>query len=278
MNGNNIDLAGRQKNRMVRMSGYWSEIWRFRELLYILSWRDIKVKYKQTMIGASWSILRPLLTTLIFVVVFSRIAKMPNHSAAPYILVVFAGMLPWQFFANTLGEVGFSVVSNAGLIGKVYFPRIIIPFATIITNLVDFAVSLIIMAVMMAWYHYYPGWQVIFFPLFVLMLAACALGSGLYLATLNVKYRDIKFIVPFIVQVGLFVTPVAYSSSNIPAEWRLWYALNPLVGVISGLRWCLLGDPLYWPELWISLTVIVLLLVAGIYYFSRMEKTFADNI
>jgi lipopolysaccharide transport system permease protein len=257
---------------------YCKEIGRFRELLYTLSWRDIKVKYKQTLIGASWSVLRPLITSVLFVIVFSRIGRMPNMSGAPYLLMVFAGMLPWQFFANTLSEVGFSVVNNAGLIGKVYFPRIIIPLAAILTNMVDFLVSLIILVVMMIWYQCLPGWELILFPVFIVLLAACALGAGLFLAVLNVQYRDVKFVVPFLIQIGLFATPIAYSSSNVPDQWRLLYALNPLVGIISGIRWCLLGDPIYWTEVWISVIIIALLLTFGMYYFRKMEKTFADTI
>ncbi len=257
---------------------YWSEIWKFREMLYILSWRDLKVKYKQTLIGASWSVIRPLLTTLIFVVLFSRIGRMPNPSEAPYILVVFAGMLCWQFFSAAVSAIGFSIVQNSGLIGKVYFPKIIIPITSIITNLVDFGVSFLILVIMMIWYGHLPGIQVFMLPLFVLMLAACTFGSGLYLAAMNVRFRDIQFVVPFIIQIGMFITPVVYSSSNIPDKWRVLYALNPLVGIIGGMRWCLLNDPVHWPDIIISFIVVVFMLVIGISYFSKMEKTFADNI
>lgn len=262
----------------IHKKSYWSEIWEFREMLYILSWRDLKVKYKQTLIGASWSIIRPLVTTLIFVVLFSRIGRMPNPSEAPYILVVFAGMLCWQFFSNTISTIGFSIVHNSGLIGKVYFPRIIIPFTSIITSLVDFGVSFLLLVAMMIWFKQVPGIQILALPLFIIMLAAGTLGSGLYLATMNVRYRDIQFIVPFIIQIGMFVTPVVYSSSNIPDKWRLLYAVNPLVGIIGGMRWCLLNDPVYWPEVIMSLIVIVFMLFMGLHYFSKTEKTFADNI
>ena len=264
--------------RVAPKTDYWQEVWSFRELLYIFSWRDIKVRYKQTLVGVSWSVLKPLITTLIFTLVFSRITRFPNPSQAPYILMVFAGMLPWQFFASTLNDISMSVVGNAGLIGKVYFPRIIIPLAVMLTNFVDFLISIAIMIGMMAWLHFLPGWHVVFFPLFILMLIGCLLGAGLYLSVLNVRYRDFKFIIPFVIQVGLFITPVAFSSSNIASQWRLAYALNPLVGIIGGIRWCLLGDPLYWPEVWISCSVIVLLLWIGVRYFSKMEKTFADDI
>jgi lipopolysaccharide transport system permease protein len=257
---------------------YWKEMWSFRELLYILSWRDIKVRYKQTIIGIAWSVLKPLITTLIFTLVFSRITRFQNPSAAPYVLMVFAGMLPWQFFSSTLGDMSMSVVNNGGLIGKVYFPRVIIPFAAITTNLVDFGIALLLMAGIMAWFHFVPGWQIIILPLFIGMLVACVLGAGLYLSVLNVRFRDFKFIIPFVIQIGLFITPVAFSSANINDHWRLLYALNPLVGIISGMRWCLLNDPIYWPEVWISGGIIIGLLWIGVNYFMKMEKTLSDNI
>lgn len=257
---------------------YWKEVWSFRELMYTLTWRDLKVRYKQTLIGVSWGVLRPLITTLIFALVFSRITKFRNPSSAPYLLMVFTGMLPWQFFANTLGDLGQSITGNANLIGKIYFPRIVIPLASTITNLADFGISLLILLVMMACYHVAPGGHIIFLPFFLLLLIACVLGTGLYVSVLNVKYRDFKFIIPFVIQIGLFVTPVAFSSSNVPQQWRLLYALNPLAGIISGMRWCLLGDALYWPEVWISCIVIILLLYAGTRYFRKTESTFADNL
>lgn len=257
---------------------YWKEIWRSRELIYIFSWRDIKVRYKQTFIGIAWSVLKPLLTTVIFTIVFSRITKFPNPSEAPYILMVFSGMLVWQFFSTTLGDISNSIVGSAGLIGKIYFPRMVIPLASVITNLVDFVISLVIMTIMMLFYHYSPDWQVVFLPFFVLMLIACAVGAGLIFSAMNVKYRDFKFIVPFILQLGIFITPVAFSSSNIEDKWRLLYAVNPVVGIISGFRWCLLHDPIYWPEVLISCCFIVILLLIAFRYFRNMEKTFSDNI
>lgn len=257
---------------------YWKEVWGFRELMYTLTWRDLKVRYKQTLIGVSWGILRPLITTLIFALVFSRITRFQNPSSAPYLLMVFTGMLPWQFFANTLGDLSQSVTGNAHLIGKIYFPRIVIPFASAVTNLADFGISILILFVMMACYQQAPGWHIIFLPFFLFLLIACVLGTGLYVSVLNVRYRDFKFIIPFVVQIVLFVTPVAFSSGNIPERWRLLYACNPLVGIISGMRWCLLNDPLYWPEVWISCTVVVFLLYAGTRYFRKTEPTFADNL
>ena len=264
------------KNEAYRL--YWKEVWAFRELMYTLTWRDLKVRYKQTLIGVSWGVLRPLITTLIFALVFSCITRFPNPSSAPYLLMVFTGMLPWQFFANTLNDLSQSITGNANLIGKIYFPRIVIPFASVITNLADYGISMLILLVMMICYHQVPGWHVIFLPFFILMLIACALGIGLYVAVLNVKYRDFKFIIPFVIQIGLFITPVAFSSTNVPQQWRLLYAFNPLAGIISGMRWCLLGDTLYWPEVWISAAVIILMLYAGTRYFRKTEATFVDNL
>ena len=225
---------------------YWKDLWRYRELFYILSWRDIKVRYKQTVIGAAWSIIRPLLTTIIFTIVFSRIAKLNNPSLAPYSLMVFAGMLPWQFFSNALSESSNSLIGNANLITKVYFPRMIIPASSVITSMVDLGISFIIMIGMFVWFQFIPSWHIIFLPLFVLLAFLCSFGFGLYLTAVNVKYRDFRYIIPFIVQFGLYITPVGFSSAVIPDKWKIWYALNPMVGIIDGFRWCLLGDPMNW--------------------------------
>ena len=257
---------------------YWKDLWRYRELFYILSWRDIKVRYKQTVIGAAWSIIRPLLTTIIFTIVFSRIAKLNNPSLAPYALMVFAGMLPWQFFSNALSESSSSLIGNTNLITKVYFPRMIIPASSVITSLVDLGIAFIIMIGMFIWYQYAPPWHIIFLPLFVLLAFICAFGVGLYLTAVNVKYRDFRYIIPFIVQFGLYITPVGFSSSVITEKWRIWYALNPMVGIIDGFRWCLLGDPMHWKSFYISVAIISLFLWLGIFYFRKMERSFADNI
>lgn len=257
---------------------YWKDLWRFRELFYILSWRDIKVRYKQTVIGAAWSIIRPLITTIVFTVVFSRIAKLDNPSAAPYALMVMAGMLPWQFFANALTEASNSLIGNTNLISKVYFPRMIVPASSVITSLVDFAISFMIMLVMMLYYRFLPPIQVIALPFFVVLAFLAAFGTGLYITALNVKYRDFRYIIPFIVQFGLYVTPVGFSSHNIPEKWSLLYSLNPMVGIIDGFRWCLLGDPMNWKGLMISISVMLFFLWLGIWYFRRTEKSFADNI
>ena len=257
---------------------YWKDIWRFRELFYILSWRDIKVRYKQTVIGASWSIIRPLLTTIIFTIVFNKVAKLQSPGLAPYALMVFAGMLPWQFFSNALGEASNSLVGNANLITKVYFPRMIVPASSVITSLVDLAISFVILIAMYILYSFVPPWQIIAIPLFILFALITAFGSGLYITALNVKYRDFRYIIPFIVQFGLYVTPVGFSSSIIPEKWRLLYYINPMAGVIDGFRWSLLGEPLFFRGLLLSLSISLLLLWFGIYYFRHTEKSFADNI
>ncbi|MBS1743312.1 MAG: ABC transporter permease [Bacteroidetes bacterium] len=257
---------------------YWKDIWRYRELFYILSWRDIKVRYKQTVIGAAWSIIRPVLTTIIFTIVFSKVANMNNPGNAPYALMVFAGMLPWQFFSNALSESSNSLIGNANLITKVYFPRMIIPASSVITSLVDFAISFGILLCMFAWYRYIPSWHILFLPLFIILAFLCAIGIGLYLTAVNVKYRDFRYIIPFIVQFGLYISPVGFSSSVVPEKYRLLYSLNPMAGVIDGFRWCLLGDAINIQSFALSVTITFIFVFIGIYYFRKMEKSFADNI
>ena len=257
---------------------YWKDLWRFRELFYILSWRDIKVRYKQTVLGVAWSVIRPVLTTIIFTVLFSRIAKLDNPGDAPYALMVFAGMLPWQFFSNALSESSNSLVGNANLITKVYFPRMIIPASSVITSLVDLGISFGIMLIMFAIYGYLPSWHIVFLPLFVLLAFTCAFGMGLYLTAVNVKYRDFRYIIPFIVQFGLYVSPVGFNSFVINDKWRMLYSLNPMVGVIDGFRWCLLGDPMHWRSFIVSVGMTIGFLWLGVYYFRKMERSFADDI
>ena len=257
---------------------YWKDVWRFRELFYILSWRDIKVRYKQTVLGVAWSVIRPVLTTIIFTVLFSKVAKPGNPGAAPYALMVFAGMLPWQFFSNALSEASSSLVGNSNLITKVYFPRMIIPASSVITSLVDLAISFGIMLLLFAWYGFMPSWHIIFLPLFILLAFTCAFGIGLYLTAVNVKYRDFRYIIPFIVQFGLYVSPVGFNSFVINEKWRMLYSLNPMVGVIDGFRWCLLGDPMHWRSFIVSVAITLGFLWLGVYYFRKMEKSFADNI
>lgn len=259
---------------------YWRDLWRYRELFQVLAWRDISVRYRQTAVGVAWALLRPLLTMLIFTVVFGRIAKLPSDGAAPYALMVFAGMLPWTFFSTALSEAGSSLVSNSNLISKVYFPRLVIPTATIVVALIDLAICFGLFAAMMGWYHFAPTWRIALLPAFVAIAFLAALGPGLWITAINVKYRDFRFVIPFIVQLGMYVSPVAFSSSVIPAEWRLVYSLNPMVGVIDGFRWCLLGGEatFYWPGFALSLVLIALCLWIGIRQFRSMEKTFADLI
>jgi lipopolysaccharide transport system permease protein len=257
---------------------YWKDIWRYRELFYILSWRDIKVRYKQTVIGAAWSVIRPVLTTVIFTIVFSKVAKVGYEGAAPYALMVYAGMLPWQFFSSALTEASTSLIGNTNLISKVYFPRLIVPASAVITTLVDFAISFLILLVLLLLYRFAPPVKILFIPVFIILTFLAAFGSGLYITALNVKYRDFRYIIPFIVQFGLYITPVGFVSSTISGKWRLLYSLNPMVGIVDGFRWCILGDEIYWPGLFISVLVIVFLLWLGVWYFRHTEKSFADNI
>src|SRR4029077_2438310 len=259
---------------------YWLDLWRYRELFRVLAWRDLAVRYKQTVIGVAWSVIRPLLTVLVFTVIFGYIAKLPSDGTAPYPLMVFAGMLPWTFFATGLSEAANSLINNANLISKVYFPRLIVPTATVVVAFVDFLVTFSILLVLMAWYQYLPGWRMLVLPAFVLLAFLASMGPALWIAALNVKYRDFRYVIPFIVQFGLYVSPVGFSSSVVPPEWRLLYSLNPIVGVIDGFRWCILGgqSPLYLPGLAASICVAVFFLWFGIHRFRSMEKSFADLI
>ncbi len=258
---------------------YWKDIWRYRELFYILSWRDIKVRYKQTVIGAAWSIVRPLLTMIVFTIVFSKVAKLPSEGNTPYAILVFVALLPWQFFSNSLSEASGSLIGNTNLITKVYFPRMIIPASAVITSFVDFGISMAILAFMMAGYQYLPSWQIVFLPLFLLLAFVSSFGISLFLTALNVKYRDFRYIIPFIVQFGLYVSPVGFSSSVVPEAWRLLYSCNPMVGVIDGFRWSVLGETTFpLATLLMSLLVSGVFLIVGIYYFRSTERSFADNI
>jgi lipopolysaccharide transport system permease protein len=259
---------------------YWRDLWRYRELFMFLAWRDILVRYKQTVIGVAWAVLRPLLTMVVFTVVFGKLAKLPSEGGAPYAIMVFAAMLPWHFFANSLSEASNSLVGNANLISKIYFPRLIIPTSSVITSFVDFLISGLILAALMAWYQFLPSWRILTLPLFVAIAFAAAMGVGLWLTALNVKYRDFRYIVPFIVQFGLYVSPVGFSSSIVPEQYRLLYSINPMVGVIDGFRWAILGGEsnIYLPGFMVSLGVTAATLVWGVYYFRKTEKSFADVI
>ena len=234
---------------------YWQDLWHFRELFLILSWRDISVRYKQTIIGILWAFLRPVLTMVVFTVVFGKIAKLPSEGAAPYAIMVYAAMLPWQFFASAVSESSASLIGNSQLISKVYFPRMIIPSSSIITGFVDFVISFFILLVLMVYYRFLPTWNMLMVPLFLLVALLTALGLGLYITSLNVKFRDFRFVIPFIIQFGLYISPVGFSSSVIPDQYRLWYSLNPMVGVIEGFRWAILGGDSqpYWPGFSLSM-------------------------
>ena len=260
-------------------SQYWKDLWRYRELFYFLAWRDILVRYKQTMIGIAWALIRPFLTMIVFTFLFGKLAKLPSHGA-PYPILVFAAMLPWQFFANALSECSNSLITNANLISKVYFPRLIVPASAVIVSFVDFMISGIILLALMAWYNFVPSWRILTLPVFILIGFAAVMGGGLCLSALNVKYRDFRYIVPFIVQFGLYISPVGFSSSVVPEQWRLLYSLNPMVGVIDGFRWAILGREakLYWPGFMLSVGLVTLLLGIGIRYFRKMERSFADVI
>jgi lipopolysaccharide transport system permease protein len=259
---------------------YWRDIWRYRELFYVLSWRDITVRYKQTVIGITWAVIRPILTMVVLTVIFGKVAKLPAEGTAPYAIMVYAAMLPWQFFATSLSGSSNSLLGNANLITKVYFPRLIIPASTIVTNLVDFLISFAVLLALMAYYQYLPTPRFLLLPAFLLIAFLTSFGVGLVLTSLTVKYRDFGIIVPFIVQFGLYVSPVAYSSTIVPEKYRLLYSLNPMVGVIDGFRWAILGGKslIYWPGFLLSLAITMFFLVLGIVFFRKMERSFADII
>jgi lipopolysaccharide transport system permease protein len=253
------------------------EVWQYRELLYFLVWRDIKVRYKQTALGASWAILQPFMTMVAFSIFFGRLAKVPSDGI-PYPIFSYTALLPWTFFAYALGQASNSLVGSAHLVSKVYFPRLVIPIASIFTGLLDFGVAFVVLLVMMVFYGITPTAAVITLPLFLLLTFVTALGVGLWLSALNVEYRDVRYTVPFLTQFWLFITPVAYSSSLVPEQWRIVYGLNPLAGVVEGFRWALLGADAPGPMVWASAGVAGLLLASGVVYFRRMERTFADVV
>lgn len=258
---------------------YWRDIWRYRELFYFLAWRDVLVRYKQTELGIAWALIQPLLTMIVFSVIFGTLAKLPS-GGAPYPLLVFSAMLPWQLFAGAVTACGNSLVTNANLLSKVYFPRLIVPGSAIVVSLVDFLVSAVVLVGLMIWFRQIPTWRVVALPIFILIACATALGAGLWLAALTVKYRDFRYVVPFIVQLGLYVSPVGFSSDLVPEKWRPLYSLNPLVGVIDGFRWAILGADTRLDLLGLSfsLTIVAVLLTSGIWYFRKTERTFADVI
>jgi len=260
---------------------YWSDLWRFRDLFYILSWRDIKVRYKQTVIGVLWAIIRPFLTMIVFTVVFGRVAGLKTEGTAPYALMVLAGLLPWQFFSTAFSTASESLIINANLLSKVYFPRLIVPASAVITSLIDFLISFVILVALIIYYHYVPQWKILLIPAFTLLAFFQSFAFGLYLAALNVKYRDFRYVVPFIVQIGLYISPVGFSSSVIPEKWKLYYYINPIVSVIDGFRWCIIKDGAINPfngYFLLSVVITFLMLAYALYKFRKMEKTFADLI
>lgn len=259
--------------------GYWADIWFHRELLWFLAWRDLVVRYRQAVIGVAWAVIRPALTVAIFSVLFGRLAGLPS-GAAPYPLMVLAGFLAWQFFVTAVTSGSACLVGNANLITKVYFPRLILPVGTALVALVDFLISVALYAVLAFWYDHPPGALLLTLPAFFVLLAIAALGSSVWLAALNARYRDFQHAVPFLLQLGLYVSPVAFSSAIVPERWRLLYHLNPMAGVIDGFRWALLQDAPapYWPGLWLGAAVSCVVLVSGVTYFRRTERLLADFI
>lgn len=256
---------------------YWRDLWRYRELFYFLTWRDVLVRYKQTVVGIGWAIIRPFLTMVVFTLIFGRLAKLPSGSA-PYPVLIFSALLPWQFFSGGLSEAGNSLLSNSNLISKIYFPRLLIPVSAVITTFMDFLIAGVFLAGLLAYYRFLPGPQIIFLPFFALLLFVLTIGAGIWFAALVVTYRDVRFVLPFILQFGLYISPVAYSSRVIPDRWRLLYSLNPLAGIIDGFRWAILDgtEQLYLPGVWLSCAGVVLLSLSGVAYFRKVERSFAD--
>jgi len=258
---------------------YWRDLWRHRELFLFLAWRDVLVRYKQTVFGIAWAWLRPLLMMLTFTLVFGKLAKLPSGDV-PYPILVYCALLPWQFFASAFIEAANSLISNSNLISKVYFPRLIIPAGSVLVSFVDFAVAAILLIIMMFWYHVVPDWRIVTLPFFMLIGILVSVGFGVWVAALNVRYRDFRYVVPFIVQIGVYVSPVGFSTSVVPEKWRLIYDLNPMVVVIDGFRWALLSGnaPLSWDEIALSCVTTLTILWIAIRYFRKTEQSFADVI
>ncbi|MCB5200643.1 ABC transporter permease [Loktanella sp. TSTF-M6] len=261
-------------------SHYWRDIWSYRELFFVLAWRDIAVRYKQSALGAAWAVVRPVMAMIVFTFIFGRIANLPSVGDAPYPIMVYAGMLPWFLMSTILGDASQSLVGSANMISKIYYPRLITPAASSIVSLVDFVISFCVLLILMLIFWYPPSWHIVFLPIFVVYAVAVAFGPALYLASLNVRYRDFRFIVPFVVQLGLYVSPVGFSSDVVPDQWRLLYSLNPAVSVIDGFRWCILGGEavIYWPGFMLGLGVTAGLMFLGLRAFRRTERSFADYI
>lgn len=258
---------------------YWSELWSYRELFYFFAWRDLVVRYKQTTIGIAWSVIRPLLTMIIFTIVFGKLVNLDNNSL-PYPIIIFSALLPWQLFSTSISESSNSIVSNANIISKIYFPRVIIPTSSLIVSIVDFFISFILLILIMIFYNFYPSWRITFLPIFIFLVLLTSLGTGLLLSALTVKYRDFRYITPFIIQLGLYISPVGFSSDLIPEKWKLFYYINPIVGIIDGFRWSICGNKLilYIPGFILSIFISIFMFIIGLWYFRKTERTFADII
>jgi lipopolysaccharide transport system permease protein len=266
--------AGRADRR------YWGDLWRYRELFFILAWRDVALRYKQTVIGLAWAFVRPFMTMVVFTVIFGHIAKLPTEGTAPYAVLVLAGLLPWTLVSSIFSDGANNVLGNSHLVSKVYFPRLIIPLAPVVVGLIDFVVSLVILFGVMAWYGVAPDWHILLLPVFTALAVLVAIGPAMWAAATVVKYRDFRFVIPFAIQIGLYVSPVGFSAKIVPAEWKLLYSLNPMVGVIDGFRWAILGgdSPLYLPGFALSLLITAGMLWLGIRTFRNTERGFADVI
>lgn len=269
-------------NATSKNKNYWKDIWQFKELFYILSWRDVKVRYKQTVLGALWVLIKPLIAMFVFTFVFGYVAKLNATTQIPYAIIVFTGLLPWQFFSTALTEASNSLISNSNLISKVYFPRIIIPTSSVITSLIDFCISLLLLFCLCIWYKYVPSYNILVLPIFIILTLLAALGLGTFFSALNIKYRDFRYIVPFLVQLGLFISPVGFSTQQltdkIGSKFKDIIYLNPMTGIIDGFRWCITNEALYLKGLFISITVILISLATGLTYFRKTERSFADNL
>jgi lipopolysaccharide transport system permease protein len=271
------EIILRPKRGLIHIN--FAELWRYRELFVFLAWRDILIRYKQTAIGMLWAFIQPVMTMIVFTIIFGRVANLPSGDA-PYAVMTFAAVLPWQFFANAMSQSSQSVVGAANMVQKVYFPRLIIPFSSTLSGALDFLIALGILFLLMVWYGVALQSYLLLLPVFAICALTAALSVGLWLSALNVKYRDVKYVVPFMVSLGMYISPVGYMSSVIPEPWRFWYSLNPMVGIIEGFRWAILGPEFepYWPGFFVSMAVVLTLLISGLYYFRSMEKTFADVI
>ncbi|HNZ70480.1 MAG TPA: ABC transporter permease [Candidatus Dojkabacteria bacterium] len=258
---------------------YWRDLWTYRELFIFLAWRDILVRYKQTIIGVAWSILRPVITMIVLTVIFGRLAGLPSENI-PYPILVYSALLPWNFFANSFSEGSNSLIANSNMLSKIYFPRIIVPTSTIVVNIIDTAIAFLILFVLMIYYNYFPNINIIFMPLFFIIALVTTLGASYFISALNVKYRDFRFVVPFIVQFGLYISPVGFASTNIPENFRLLYYLNPMAGVIDGFRWSLLrtDQELFIPGIALAILMSLVIFTIGLSYFRKTEKEFADVI